>query len=60
MEINHKIFSTIILLLPLIQELLSVTSESMLQNTGKVAFSQACPENKCGWVNRPSRHDLCC
>ena len=40
--IDHEIISTVILLLPLIQEgLLSVTS----------TVGQECPEKKCGWVN---------
>ena len=50
-EIVHEIISTVILLLPLIQEgLLSVSSESMCTKywlTAETSF----PRKKCGYVN---------
>ena len=47
MEINHEIISTVILLLPLIQEGLSVTSESMCSKYWLTAQSSL-PRKKCG------------
>ena len=46
-EINHEIFSTVILHLPLIQEgLLSVTSESMCTEYWLIAWSKLALEKK--------------
>ena len=50
-EIDYKIISKTIFLLPLIQEgLLSVTSKSMYMKYWLTAY-QACPGKKCGKVN---------
>ena len=57
-ENDREIYSTVILLLPLIQEgLLSVTSESMCTEYWLTAMSKLA-EDKCGKVS--SRHDHSC
>ena len=59
-EIDHETFSTVILLLLLIQEgLLSVISESMCMENWLTTQSKLAQE-KCGYVYLPSLHDHSC
>ena len=60
MEIDHEIFSGVILLLSPIQEgLTSVTRESMCTKYWLTAWSSL-PRKKCGKVNLLSQHDHSC
>ena len=60
MKIESEIFSSVILLLPLILEgLLSVAREGMCTEFWLTSWSKLV-QVKCGWVKRPSRHDHSC